>query len=160
MRTLPRALGAAAFLLAALTACESETPTAAPSSAPPAPTRTVCGSPVQVAPLPEWARAGFSDDGRMPHVMGDRGDIVAAIFGHPLAVSRPDGSNNKILWVSRVQSEGDLIIEAKLDGSTAVESRKVARGPGPSIIDLPQAGCWRLTLTWGEHTDTMDLVYR
>jgi hypothetical protein len=122
--------------------------------------RAVCGSPVETGPLPEWARAGFSDDGRMPHVMGDGGHIVAAMFGYPLAVVRPSGSSNKILWVAKDQFErGDLVIEAKLDGSDVSASRSVPGGPGPSIIDLPQPGCWRLTLTWPAHADTMDLVY-
>jgi hypothetical protein len=97
----------------------------------------------------------------MPHVMGDRGDIVAAIFGYPLAVSRSDGSSNKILWVSKIQaSPGDLVIDAKLDGSGVSASRRVSGGAGPSIIDLPQPGCWHLTLAWPGHTDTMDLTYR
>ena len=132
-----------------------------PSPAPARPARTGCGSPVETGPLPEWARAGFSGDSSMPHVMGDHGDIVAAIFGYPLAVSKPDGSANKILWVSRrPAAPGDLVIEARLDGSDASVSRRVAGGPGPSIIDLPEPGCWRLTLVWPEHTDSMDLTYR
>lgn len=113
-----------------------------------------------MGPLPEWARAGFSGDSSMPHVMGERGEIVAALFGHPLTVSRPEGPSNKILWVSRVPyPTGDLVIQAKLDGTEVTESRKVQGGPGPSIIDLPRPGCWHLTLTWPEHTDTMGLVY-
>ncbi|GAA2641135.1 hypothetical protein GCM10010399_88650 [Dactylosporangium fulvum] len=92
--------------------------------------------------------------------MGDRGDIVAAVFGYPLAVARTDGASNKILWVSKAPTPpGDLVIEAKLDGSEVAASRRVPGGPGPSIIDLPQPGCWRLTLTWTDHADTMDLVY-
>ncbi len=130
-----------------------------PGSQPPPPT-PACGSPVETGPLPQWARAGFSGDARMPHVMGRRGDIVAAVFGHPLAVTRPDGSSNKILWVSKEQSPpGDLVIEARLDGTEVSLQRRVSGGPGPSIIDLPQAGCWRLTLSWPEHTDTLDLTY-
>lgn len=110
--------------------------------------------------MPEWARAGFHGDSSMPHVMGDRGEIVAALFGYPLAVARPKGTNNKILWVAKSSdSPGDLVIEAKLDGSATSATRTVAGGPGPSIIDLPQPGCWHLTLTWSGHTDTMDLTY-
>ena len=93
--------------------------------------------------------------------MGERGEIVAALFGHPLTASRSDGVSNKILWVSKVMAypPGDLVIEARLDGTKVIETRRVQGGPGPSIIDLPR-GCWRLTLTWPEHTDTMGLVYR
>lgn len=116
---------------------------------------------MQTGPLPAWARGGFSGDSSMPHVVGDRGEIVAAIFGYPLAVSRPAGTTNKILWVARSSSPpGDLLIEAKLDGSDTSVTRRVPGGPGPSVIDLPQPGCWRLTLTWHGHTDTLDLVYR
>jgi hypothetical protein len=97
----------------------------------------------------------------MPHVLGDRGDIVAAIFGYPLTVDRTDGMSNKILWVSKVEApRGDLVIDGKLDGSATSAQRSVPGGPGPSIIDLPQPGCWHLTLTWPDHTDTMDLTYR
>jgi hypothetical protein len=46
------------------------------------------------------------------------------------------------------------------DGTSEPVRRTVAGGPGPSIVDLPAAGCWRLALTWSGHTDTMDLVYR
>jgi hypothetical protein len=43
--------------------------------------------------------------------------------------------------------------------------RQVTGGPGPSIVDLPAAGCWRLTLTWRQDPgrrqvrDTLDLAY-
>lgn len=130
-------------------------------AAPSAVSRSGCGSPIELGPLPEWALAGFSGDSSMPHVMGDRGDIVAAIFAYPLAVTRPDGSSNKILWVSKPDAPpGDLQIDATRDGTGETVQRHVTGGPGPSIIDLPKAGCWRLTLTWPGHTDTMDLVYQ
>ena len=151
----------ASALVALLAGCTTQRAPATTAAQPsPTPTRTACGSPVDTGPLPEWARAGFSGDSSMPHVMGDRGDIVAAIFGYPLAVTRPEGSNNKILWVARVSGAlGDLVIDAKLDGSDASATRSVTGGPGPSIIDLPRSGCWHLTLSWPDHTDTMDLVY-
>jgi hypothetical protein len=130
-----------------------------PTRAAPGPARTGCVSAVEKGPLPEWARAGFSGDSSMPHVTGDHGEIVAALFGYPLAVSRPDGSANKILWVAKTPgSNATLVIEAKLDGSSLTASRRV--GLGPSIVDLPRPGCWHLTLTWSDHTDTMDLVYQ
>ncbi|GIF47954.1 hypothetical protein DFJ67_7504 [Asanoa ferruginea] len=143
--------------VAVLAGCESNE---SPAQATPAATRAACASPVDTGPLPEWARTGFSGDSSMPHVMGDRGDLVAAIFGYPLAVSRPEGPSNKILWVPKVQpTPGDLVIEAKLDGSDVSVTRRVQGGPGPSIIDLPKAGCWHLNLSWPGHTDTMGLVY-
>jgi hypothetical protein len=58
-----------------------------------------------------------------------------------------------------------------MQGATSVGTpvaRRVPGGPGPSIIDLPAAGCWRFTLTWRPEgatapgktvTDTLDLRY-
>jgi hypothetical protein len=150
---------AAVILLAG--GCTADTPQAA--GTPPAPVKAAkdCTAPVQNGPLPQWARAGFTGDAVMPHTLGDRGEIVAAIFGNPLTVSRSDGTSNKILWVSKTPAPtGDLVIEARLDGTGTAETRRVAGGPGPSIIDLPRSGCWLLTLTWPEHTDTMALAYK
>ncbi|WP_406069935.1 hypothetical protein [Micromonospora sp. NBC_01638] len=127
---------------------------------------TGCGSRVETGSLPDWADAGFSGDARIPHVFGAKGDIVAALFAHPLRQGRKDGSNNKILWVARASttspdptSPATLVITATLDGTDTTVTRRVTGGPGPSIIDMPQAGCWHLDLRWSGHTDTMDLVY-
>jgi hypothetical protein len=37
--------------------------------------------------------------------------------------------------------------------------RIIKTGPGPSYVDAPSAGCWRLTLTWSGRSDTLDLAY-
>ncbi|WP_330437653.1 hypothetical protein OHB44_18180 [Micromonospora sp. NBC_00821] len=91
---------------------------------------------------------------------------MAVLFAHPLRQVRTDGSNNKILWVARAATTSPdptapatLVITARLDGTDTRVIREVAGGPGPSIIDLPEAGCWRLDLRWSGHADTMDLVY-
>ncbi|MGS2616103.1 hypothetical protein ACVCAH_16500 [Micromonospora sp. LZ34] len=127
---------------------------------------TGCGSQIETGSLPDWADAGFSGDARAPHVFGAKGDIVAVLFGHPLRPDRKDGSNNKILWVSRPAdtpsdptSPATLTITATLDGTDIRVTHEVAGGPGPSIIDMPRAGCWHLDLRWSGRTDTMDLVY-
>ncbi|TYB98918.1 hypothetical protein FXF53_16485 [Micromonospora sp. WP24] len=160
-------LPASVILLAGCTTTGGPTSAASPSvSAPAGGVAAGCASRVETGPLPEWARTGFSGDARMPHVMGEKGDIVAALFGHPLRVTREDGSSNKILWVSRAAgtspdpaSRPSLEITATLDGTDTRVAREVAGGPGPSIIDLPQAGCWHLELRWSGRTDTVDLVY-
>lgn len=128
-----------------------------PPSAPAGP----CGSPVSTGALPAWARAGFNDDGSgIPHVAGRSGDILAIVFGSPLSAPPSADHNNKILWVSKAPlTGGDLKISASLDGTGETAERAVTGGPGPSTVDLPKAGCWRLTLNWSGHTDTMDLTY-
>jgi hypothetical protein len=127
--------------------------------------------PVDEGVIPEWARAGFSDpEPRVAHVMSDHGRIVAILFGRRLFAPPNDEVGNKILWVAEpVESPGpaggapaDLTITARLAGPDLVAHRTVPGGPGPSIVDLPRAGCWQLSLRWGEgpdQQDTMSLAY-
>lgn len=155
-----------------LAACDSGKPAAEPAPAAPATsaasgaaaaaTPPTCAADVPSRVLPEWARTGFSEaEPKMPFVLGDRGDIVAIVFGYPLyAPTLPDRSN-KILWVSRIEQQAGepLEIEARLGGTGDPVTEKVSGGAGPSIIDLPKAGCWHLRLSWSGHTDTMRLTY-
>jgi hypothetical protein len=117
-----------------------------------------CHADVQRGVLPEWARAGFSDsEPKMPHVLGHAGDITAILFGDPLASPpRPDRAN-KVLWVAREtpRTFTRLAITARQGDRTV--TRKVDLGP--SYVDLPAPGCWRLTVTWAGHEDTLDLAY-
>jgi hypothetical protein len=132
---------------------------ASPSTAP-------CHSVVHRGVLPTWARTGFSAPRpRMPHVLGRGGDIAALVFGYPLRSPPAKNRGNKILWVSRraVKPLSDLRIHAqRMDGRHRVGrpvTRVVVGGPGPSGIDLPAPGCWRLTLRWSGRTDELDLQY-
>jgi hypothetical protein len=126
-----------------------------------------CASAVVYGPLPVWARAGFTPpDVAMPHVLSAHGDIVAVLWARhdPLVTPAPPGRNNKILWVSKpLTGSSSLEITAQLlvGGSPVgpVQRRVVAGGPGPSIIDMPTAGCWQFTLRWGGSPDTIDLPY-
>ena len=118
--------------------------------------------------LPTWARAGFNPPTMaMPYVLGARGEIVAVVWARqdPLVTPAPPDRNNKILWVSKTPDPTGAplqITARRLIGGTAagpVQQRTVAGGPGPSIIDMPAAGCWQFTLRWNGHTDTIDLPY-
>jgi hypothetical protein len=156
----------AAIVQLLATGCTARAPSPAPSPAPastaPSPA-AACGSPVSTDALPTWARAGFSWDGSgMPHVLSREGGILGVLFGNPLSAPPAPDRANKILWVSQLPLvPGDpLRITARLDGTSETASREVAGGPGPSIIDLPRPGCWRLTLEWSGHRETMDLTYQ
>jgi hypothetical protein len=48
---------------------------------------------------------------------------------------------------------GSPEIAARLVGSEVAVEREVEGGPGPSIIDVPAAGCWRFELSWPGHAD-------
>jgi hypothetical protein len=123
-------------------------------------------APLQRGVLPTWARTGFSDPRpRMPHVIGRHGRIAAIVFGDPLLSPPIEGRSNKILWVARelTTSASDLRIRAqRVRGGRLVGEavrRLVPRGPGPSIIDLPSPGCWRLALRWSDQRDELSLRY-
>jgi hypothetical protein len=149
-------------VLCALLACASLLAAAAPAAAATAP----CRAEVSQGVLPEWARTGFSDSRpRMPHTLGRAHRIVAIIFGYPLLAPPGKERSNKILWVSRsaMRPVSDLRIRAqKMHGWRRIgrqEVRVVRGGPGPSGINLPSPGCWRLSLTWSGRSDTLDLRY-
>jgi hypothetical protein len=119
-----------------------------------------CRSVVSNGVIPSWATAGFSDPHpAVTHVMSAQGEMVAILFGGALYSPPSADVNNKILWVTRPSADsGPLHIDAALAG-TDVHARRSLGAPGPSYVDLPQAGCWHLTLRWGGHVDTMDLEY-
>jgi hypothetical protein len=133
----------------------------------PPPTRvSACASRVKTDVLPKWARGGFSDrKPRMPYELGRAGNIAALAWGFPLLSPPPRTHTNKILWVSRVTTQpgSNLRIAAqRMQGTRpvgAAVSRRVPGGPGPSIVNLPASGCWRMTLRWSGRVDSLDLDY-
>jgi hypothetical protein len=139
---------------------------AATGAAPAAPAAAPCRQRLEQGVLPVWARGGFSESRpKAPHVVGRSKRIVAIVFGYPLLSPPAPRRANKILWVARapVGPHSDLRISARLmrgaDASGRVVERRVLGGPGPSIVNLPAAGCWRFTLRWSGGSDTLDLVY-
>ena len=175
-----------ALFLVALAACgspvasqlppESDAPGTSrgmPTAASPAPDATTgstpriagpCGSTVDMGVLPTWARAGFSDpEPTLPHVLSRSGDIVAILFGYPLSSPPRANVNNKILWVRREGPAWPVEISAQRMAAAATVGEPVVRhldeGFGPSIVDLPDAGCWRLTLTFAGQAESIDLEY-
>ena len=150
----------AASLIAAVAVAVAVAPAGASPSTP------ACHSAVRQGVLPTWARTGFSDPRpRLPHVLGRSGEIAALVFGYPLRSPPAKDRGNKILWVSRraVKPLSDLRIHAqRMDGRRPVGrsvTRVVVGGPGPSGINLPAPGCWRLTLRWSGRSDELDLQY-
>ena len=82
------------------------------------------------------------------------------LFGWPLTAPPAHDHQNKILRVARTSQGGDpLRIDARLAGSDDVVQRQVAGGPGPSVIDMPTAGCWRFDLVWSGHHDQVSVPY-
>lgn len=125
-----------------------------------------CQPVVEQGPLPVWARKGFLRGESQRHMIGDKGEIAAVLFGYPYHAPAAEGRANKILWVAKdAQGAADLgpddrlTIKARLAGTNEVATRSVAGGPGPSDIDMPKPGCWTFSLSWPGHSDSLDVEY-
>ncbi len=119
---------------------------------------TTCPEPINVS-LPTWAGKGFAHPtDPIRHLVGAGGTIVAVPFGWPLRDHQPTGHDNKILWLAQ-SGTGPLRIVAT-DQSTGESVTKVLPdAPGPSIVNMPKAACWRFTLSWSNQHDEMLIRY-
>ena len=122
-------------------------------------TSTPCHSVVTTDPMPAWADGGFSEGARVPHVFGADDRIVAVPFAGTLVATGQSAPRNKVLLVAResIQQVTPVTIDAMLDGQGDVVHRE--REIGPGSLDMPTAGCWRMTLTWGDQSDVIELEY-
>jgi hypothetical protein len=131
-----------------------------------------CGvTKIDHGPIPAWTAPAFSDSSSRtppwPHAVSEHGDVVAVVFGYPLRAGRPTNPANKVLWIMRLPRNGSpLTIKARPLHAKAPLVTIVApadSSPGeiyPSYVSVPSAGCWRLSLRWAGHTDSIDLPYR
>jgi hypothetical protein len=74
---------------------------------------------------------------------------------------------NTVLWIMRIPRDGPpLTIEARpvhADMPLIRLASPADSSPGeiyPSYVNVPKAGCWRLTLHWARQTNPIDLRYR
>jgi hypothetical protein len=117
------------------------------------------GSPTR-AVLPSWARTGFSEpEPVMPFVRSTSGNVVAILFGNELTAPARADVGNKVLWVWKQYPADPQAVKAsaRLDGTGPVVTAGLPTPTGPSYVDLPTPGCWRLTLSWPGGSDTIDL---
>ena len=127
-----------------------------------------CTSTLTRGPLPTWAQGGFTPpDQPVYQVRGVDGSILGVVFEGPSDDPSAKGHAKKILWVSSPLSESapspsdpDLRIHATLNGSDVAIDRVISGGPGPSIVDVPAAGCWTVILKWSGRTDRLALYFR
>jgi hypothetical protein len=104
-------------------------------------------------------------------LVGRQHTIVGRPFPwpEPFRSPPPVDRHNKILWVlnrpGHAADTADLLITASLNNSEMVVHRRVEGHltPGrsrPSIIDVPEPGCWTFSLSWGGERDTVSVRYR
>jgi hypothetical protein len=138
------ALAAVAIAVAAVISVPAiwRSPRTSPASGGGVAVVAACRSTVVRGVLPEWARTGFSDpEPVMPYVRSASGSVVAILFaGRLTSPPRPDVANKV------------------LHGSGPAVTTGLPSPVGPSYVDLPSPGCWRLTLAWPGGSDSIDLV--
>lgn len=165
-----RRIGVVAVALCLLAACDSVKSNSA-NHRHVAPVVGGCGT-TQLfrGALPMWTASAFSDSGPgstpWPDAISKHGNVAAIVFGYPLRAGNPTGRTNKVLWIMKLPRLGSpLRIEARpVDAvKPLIRSTFPANSsPGeiyPSSVNVPKAGCWRLTLRWAGHEDSIDLHY-
>ncbi len=124
-------------------------------SAPTARTTSLAGcqaSPVQYSGGSAYVHAGESIRGQLFYYGGSIGTPSRAIM--PPGGSIDEKRSTKVLWVVEGAGESLTIEGATTNGGATYHAEfEEARMPGghyPSIISLPEPGCWRLTVSSGE----------
>jgi len=158
-----------AVLLILLAGCTSSQPTrqvkASPSPAAHTFAGGCAGTVLTDAEPPIWAQGGWTHTKGtpwgVPWALGTQGNTVAYVYATQLVAGgspRADGTNNKIIWESQVNPSGaGVTVEGRPLGQT---QPVVTIAGGPSIVDVPTAGCWTFRLSWslnGQHTSTINL---
>jgi hypothetical protein len=88
---------------------------------------------------------------------------VAILFAVELVAKgiRPDGSSNKILWVTQSPTDQLTIVAHPLNATgpkVAIDYPTTGGNQTPSIVDLPSPGCWSFQLKWGGVQTTRALL--
>ncbi len=98
----------------------------------------------------------------MPFVRSQSGNVVAILFADPLFAPPLRDRNNKVLWAwQQLSAAGsDVRMTARLNGKGPAVTAGLPSPVGPSIVDLPSPGCWRVALTWPGGSDSIDLEVR
>jgi len=124
-----------------------------------------CGPrPLLRGDVPSWTAS--ANPPALIYVLGRHQQIAGFLFGFPLMAGHPEPFSDNILWVVRSDRHGAPL---RLTGHPLNAATPVVRSswpanssPGniyPSDIEVPSPGCWRFTLTWHRHADTVDLWY-
>jgi len=158
-----------AAVLVLLAGCTSSQPTSQAKASPTAAVHTFvggcAGTVLTDAVPPTWAQDGWTHTKGtpwgVPWALGTQSSTVAYVFATQLVAGtspRVNGTSNKILWESRDNPSGAAVT---VEGRPLGQSQPVVTiAGGPSIVDVPTAGCWTFRLSWsasGQHSSTINL---
>lgn len=118
---------------------------------------------------PDWlTSAGDNNNPNdLPYFITSPPIAAGFLFAYPLKGGRSTNPNNKILWVVGMPRNGnDLKVDVSQSGTVETVGESLTfpanSGPGaiyPSIVDVPNPGCWHFDLAWGANKAAADLVY-
>jgi len=119
--------------------------------------------------VPAWLdEAGaHNNPDAAPYVLAVPQQAAGFIFGYPLRSGHPENPSNKILWVVGLSRNGSWLgISGHPLGAatpTVTQRQPADSSPGeiyPSIVDVPQPGCWHFDLAWAGHKASVELLYQ
>jgi hypothetical protein len=158
-KVISRYAGLAAGV-ALLVACGGTPSTTTQAQVQPSPTPAVhtlaggcAGTVLTDSQPPIWAQGGWTNPKGLawgvPWALGTDGTTVAYVFATQLVAGpspRANGTNNKVLWEAKdYPSGGGVMVEGHPLGAS---QPVVTIAGGPSITDVPAAGCWTFQLSW------------
>jgi hypothetical protein len=131
------------------------------------PTSGGCGrTQAQVGAVPAWLEVAAGRAPQLPYVVAVPDSAAGFLFARPLRAGHPENPSNKILWVVRTPRRGSTLeVDGRplgAAGPTVHQSQPADSSPGeiyPSIVDVPDPGCWRFTLRWATGRVEVDLDY-
>jgi len=89
--------------------------------------------------------------------------IAAVLAALALAAGEEPGQQGPVVSRRPIEPPDKLRIRAqRMHGDRPVGEhlvRVIDGGPGPSYLNLPTHGCWRLTLRWSGRSDELDLDF-
>jgi hypothetical protein len=117
---------------------------------------------------PDWLNVAgeHNNPNGLPYFIADPPTAAGFLFAYPLRAGNASDPNNKILWVVGVPRDGsDLHVTGHPQNATTPtvdQAFPANSSPGeiyPSIVDVPNPGCWHFDLSWGKNKASVDLVY-
>jgi len=131
------------------------------------PTSGGCGrTQAQVGAVPAWLDVAAVHVPQLPYVIAVPDSAAGFLFARPLRAGHPENPANKILWVVRTPRQGSsLQVDGRPLGTAGIivhQSQPANSFPGdiyPSIVDVPDPGCWRFALQWATGRAEVDLDY-
>jgi plastocyanin len=155
----------------------ADLPTGSPSVAAATPTPTPAPTPTPSPIATATAVAIDGGCGQTPLYAGPGPDAIQGLSANPWSVAtpasagivayfwgqapylaagmRPHGENNKVLWLGGGFTS---VVAHRLDDPKATARLELPIHAGPSFVDLPAPGCWRLELqTSGRTVASIDL---